>query len=251
MRDLLEEAYQRFASYHPTAPLAICQCTVCMTLAEQRAFLALPLRDIPTGWMSAYVSSVPAADEAAYLAQYRYFLPRLLELLVAGEEVGSLTETALSKMHLAHPLWSAAERNFMRRFAHAFMMEVMHGGIDADNAANYLLMFHWAGVAMTAEFVAMWTAHAHVPAALRHFMALLEYLDVPGDTVDWHRALHLPEYCPDREGFVAILSAWFAAPQTRRAFRDALEATLLAGREDAALTQAWEAWYDWLDYGEK
>lgn len=247
---LIAALYRCFADYRAAYPLTLCQCASCMPPEEQRAFLAIPLRELPAPYLSAYLSSVPGDEESAYLSESKHFLPRICELLLEGAELSSLTETTLGKLNLQSSIWTADERSLLARFSRTFMTHIYrdnpfpHG--LRDHSANYLLMFHWAGLDLTRELADIWTAHAHPPAALRDFMNLLEDMDWESGSIRWEKALYLPEHCPAREDFVAHMQAWFAAPHTRAAFYRALEAALLQGLENEAETMTWESWYDWL-----
>lgn len=251
---LVSDLYICFSGYHATYPLTLCQCASCMPPDEQRDFLAIPLRQLPAPYLYAYLSSVPGDDESAYLSENKHFLPRICELLWQGAELSSLTETTLGKLNLHNSAcWLAHERAILERYAHAFINHIFGdspfpNGLT-DHVANYLLMFHWAGLDLTRELADIWRAHAHTLAALRDFMALLEYTDWETNSIRWEKALYLPEHCPAREKFVAHMQAWFAAPHTRAAFYRSLEEALLQGLENEEETMAWESWYDWLGEG--
>ncbi|MDO5090464.1 MAG: hypothetical protein Q4D61_02860 [Cardiobacteriaceae bacterium] len=248
--NLLRELYTQFAPYRVTYPLNLCQCPSCMTPDEQRAFLAIPLRELPASWLHTYLESVPSGDETAYLHESKHFLPRICELLLQGAELAHLTETTLGKLNLQHPAWLPHERALLETYARTFMSHIYSGNPfphgSRDHTANYLLMFHWAGLNRTAELTHIWTAHAHTLAALRDYIALLEDLDWETGEICWKKTLYLPEHCPNRDTFTAQLQHWINHPDTRTAFHNRLEQALLQGLEDEDETAIWENWYDWL-----
>lgn len=248
---LITELYHCFAGYRTTYPLTLCQCSSCMPPDEQRAFLAIPLRELPASYLHAYLASVPGDNEPAYLNESKHFLPRICELLLQGAELSNLTETTLGKLNLHNrACWPAHERALLERYARTLITHLYtdnpfpHG--LRDHSANYLLMFHWAGLDLTRELADIWTAHAHTPAALRDFMDLLEDIDWQSGDIRWEKALYLPEHCPRPDSFVAHMRTWFALPDTRSAFRNSLEQALLQGMESEEETAIWESWYDWL-----
>lgn len=258
---LLSEAQNLFAPYRAAYPLAICTCASCMPLDEQRRFLATPLDALTPAQLQSYLTSVPLdGQDEKYIRELKHFLPRILTGLCAFEDLSPLSETTLHHLALDRPdLWHTAERNYLHRFACAFIAARCRGDaplpsaasgewrISGDSIANNLLMFHWARLPDLAALTDIWTAHAaHLPA-LRDYIDLLQHMDWTHGDIDWRQALYLPEHCPERATLIRHLRDWFHAPATRRAFRAALEHALLHDLAPADEQPLWESWYDWLD----
>ena len=220
---LIEEAYRLFAPCRAGFPLAICTCECCSPADFQRELLHFPLRDIPEDYLQAYLGSVPLDDEAATARDMKHFLPRILEAIVRGEDIRSLEEMQLDKLRCElSEVWSAAELDFLRRFARAWFVRQLTAAPDYGNPAAALVMFHHAGLDITAELLDIWTQHAdRLPADRRYDPAV----------------------------FNQAFAQWFENPATRTAFHAALETALLAGNVSADEVPLWECCYD--DLGRK
>ncbi|QEY26906.1 hypothetical protein [Neisseria zalophi] len=253
LNEVITAAYYLFSNYHANPPLNICQCNSCIPLDEQHNFLAIPLRELPPEWLQSYLSSVPLNDEYSYIQEVKHFLPRILELLAQKKELGVLTETTLSKLALNHnDCWNPDEQKLIRQFAHAFtsslFTEEAWQTTYRSHIANYLLMFHWAGLRITDELTARWNAYAHTLPALSDFIDIYQHINWEYNRVSWKKLLHLPDYCPQRDEFIAHMDNWFNQKNTRRIFHTALEEALLHNREPSEETALWESVYDWLEY---
>jgi len=76
----VERAYAVFAAEQFRGPLICCTCPSCMTLEQAHELVSTPLRHIPSGLMAEYVGSAHE-DTAESRAQFRHFLPRILDLV--------------------------------------------------------------------------------------------------------------------------------------------------------------------------
>lgn len=260
LSELLREAETLFNIYQVSYPLAICQCNCCMPLEAQREFLRIPVTTLNVDWIRCYLSSVPISDQAIYIREIKYFLPRILYGLCAFEDISSLTETTLSKLYLhRHDCWHKAELLFMQRFAAAFIHARCLGEApfpskehtlnicSEDTISNYILMFHWAGLNNTTQLCDLWSKHAHHINALRHFVALWQTVKWQDNEINWYKTLYLPEFFEERTTFVYQINEWFTSQITCKIFKNSLEIALLDGKEDSDETDLWESCYDWLD----
>jgi hypothetical protein len=246
---LIEEAYRLFAPCRAGFPLAICTCECCSPADFQRELLRFPLRDIPEDYLQAYLGSVPLDDEAATARDMKHFLPRILEAIVRGEDIRSLEEMQLDKLRCDLPeVWSAAELDFLRRFARAWFVRQLTAAPDYGNPAAALVMFHHAGLDITAELLDIWTQHADRLPALPAFVET--WTALPVDSKEWRQDFYLPaDRRYDPAVFNQAFAQWFENPATRTAFHAALETALLAGSVPADEVPLWECCYD--DLGRK
>ena len=213
----------------------------------QHELLSYRLREIPANNLAGYLGSVPLADEAATARDMKHFLPRILQALVNDEDVRSLDEMLLDKLRCDLPeCWLEDEILWLRRFAAAWFANQIAAPRYEGCLSVWLAMFHFAGLDVTDELLALWTKSASETNALREFISL--YLTIPygANEPDWDKACYLPDHRPYREHLVTKLSVWFAAPHARATFRRAFEQALLAGREKPEETLLWEQCYDWL-----
>ncbi|RRD43276.1 hypothetical protein [Buchananella hordeovulneris] len=239
---LLAEAYRVFASPTPPLPLLVCSCDVCFTPDAQAAFVRFALPEIPTGYLLAYLTSVPLEvpgdDDATRrgVVQRAHFLPRVLTGLVRGEELSHLVEVTLEKFDFACPgAYSPAQLAFLRRFATGWAADLCthpHPSSRGYPALPVLLeMWQRAGLDVTAAVCEVWAGHAAAVPAIRNYLAILETTNptTPAPEPQWR-----------------FLEQWVYRPAVRAAFTAGLEAALLAGSEEEDETQQWEAWYTYL-----
>ena len=85
LKQIVEEGYRRFEAYRPGSPLAVCMCNVCMDEQCEAALRTLPLRDITPVLLFEYNNSCHDRCVPQAMDEYRYFLPRYLELIAAGQ----------------------------------------------------------------------------------------------------------------------------------------------------------------------
>ncbi|ESQ77210.1 hypothetical protein [Asticcacaulis sp. AC402] len=131
----LERLYDEFAAPRPRY---IDACPCCKDPEHYRKILSKPLRDIMAGDIDAYVGS--AFYTAGEVADWRYYLPRLLELSVDyGQEDRYFgPETTLGKLPLAGwGKWHKSERAAIIAFVEAWydlvIEEVPADGMKIDD----------------------------------------------------------------------------------------------------------------------
>jgi hypothetical protein len=122
MRTALEEAvdglYAAFADR--TRPKSIDYCTHCVGPGDvERLLAAAPLREIPADTLRFYTVDVLSTADSK--ADFRYFLPRILQLTVTGGFGGFPDlDLVMSKFVLGELRgWPASERRAVTAFLHA------------------------------------------------------------------------------------------------------------------------------------
>ena len=106
MRDALETVYRVFAA---PVPLAIEGCPCCLATRGVDVLLTTPLRALSGMTLWRYVSGVfyTVGSER----DFRYFLPRVLDLAINEPGESNNVEIVLGKLKLAHwQSWSMDER---------------------------------------------------------------------------------------------------------------------------------------------
>ena len=143
--DIIEDAYRVFAYPKPKS-IEVCE-GCCMDAAVEADFFNPPIRELPLSYVqdwyfAAYQPSGIAKETWAYL------LPRILEILAAGQEVSSIgIEVSLSRFQTGNPEhWSAREWDVIDRFQRGFLKQKI--GPDEDYLDDVVCMFALAGWAV-------------------------------------------------------------------------------------------------------
>jgi hypothetical protein len=87
LRQVVEDAYRVFSPYlpHPSTQLTVCYCNCCMTRETEAALRKTPLRSLTTELLSEYTNSAHGWDDDYISREFRYFLPRYMDLMASGE----------------------------------------------------------------------------------------------------------------------------------------------------------------------
>lgn len=202
------------------------------------------LRGIPAE-IQAVADGTPAAAEITRSSKRRNkTFCGVLKIACGGEDIRCLEEMQLDKLCCDLPqVWTSGQLDFMRRFARAWFVRQLTAAPDYGNPAAALVMFHHAGLAITAELPDIWTRHADCLPALPAFVETWAALPVGGK--QWRQAFYLPA------AFNQAFAQWFAQPATRAAFHTALETALLENQAPADEIPLWECCYDWLENSTK
>ena len=217
LRHVLDELYRIFEAPAPRPPLLICDCNSCLTPHEQEELCSYPLREIPAGFLQAYMTSVSdgvchrrtasstpsttaSPPEESYtegdlraIRQRQYYLPRICEGLVRGEEVSILDEVALQKFAFDCPgAYSDAQLAVVTDFARTWFEELCrfpHPYHPRHEALPWVLEMLWtAGLDLTEQLCSIWQA------SVEHVPAVRNYLGVREDLVS--AGVHAPEAAP-------------------------------------------------------
>jgi hypothetical protein len=139
--DLIDEAYRVFAYPRPSST-EVCAC--CMDAKILADFFNPPIRDLPLGYVREWYFG---AYEPSGVAKgtWGYLLPRLLEILAAGEDVSPMgIEVSLNRFETGNPAhWSKAEWGILDRFQRLFLQAYVEQGKDCLDDA--ICMFRLAG----------------------------------------------------------------------------------------------------------
>lgn len=184
LKQVIADAYRLFASYSPGSPLVVCHCPVCMTPETAAALLSTPLREITSATLAEYTNSAHEWDDSIVSRQMRYFLPRYLELIAAGDPPDQIGLSAcLRRIATAHwrQAWPVAEVSVLDRFFDAFAADNLRNTELWDWPVGWRLGFDFSNVltlVVTAggdidRVLARWDREPDPPAVL-HMAALRE-----------------------------------------------------------------------------
>lgn len=138
---IIKDAYRLFAVPRPTST-DVCEC--CTDPEKQRDLFRLPIAELPVDYVSDWYSG--AYDPGGVSKQtWAYLLPRILEILAAGEEVSAIgLEVSLSRFGTGIPdNWSPGQWKVLDRFQRAYLKRAIEDGTEP--ADDVLCMFRLGG----------------------------------------------------------------------------------------------------------
>lgn len=174
LRSIVDRAYEVFARYQPSRPLAVCRCPVCVNDETALKLTETPLRHVSRALLAEYTNSAHGAADH----DLRYFLPRYFELLAQGEEPDNLEGAiALRRMREGSAAsWPTEERAvvkdfFLAHFLDALAMPVADNRWEEDSSERALLLCASAGFSVT-PLIEAWGKRAGDLLAVAHVAAL-------------------------------------------------------------------------------
>ncbi|MDO5051553.1 MAG: hypothetical protein Q4E05_01515 [Pseudoclavibacter sp.] len=241
LEELLRRADGLFARHELRPPLRLC-CEQCLSASDRERLLRTPVRRIPAGLLQDYLNALSGCDPAAG-AELAHFLPRLLQAVVHGEELGFDAYRTLARLDLGAPgRYSPPELELVREFARAWLLRTCtvpgYGRLPCGSPGDFLEALDAAGLDGALGLTGIWAEHAFEPPALRGF---LEYAGASVREAAWGPAPEPSD--PPRPA----LDAWALRTRTLQRFRDGLEYVLLHRLERPGETYFWELDYDALE----
>lgn len=107
MEQLINQMYMVFGKYAKPYDFAACEC--CLSPDEKMSLLAIPLRELTADQLSSYAADV--FFTMGEVPDFKYFLPRVLELSVKDEFLWPEPEVVTRKLLLAQWCdWPAEEQ---------------------------------------------------------------------------------------------------------------------------------------------
>ncbi|MER7891524.1 hypothetical protein ABTX15_17025 [Micromonospora sp. NPDC094482] len=211
---------QLYAAFgrHPR-PTRTAHCPHCVRPDEVAALLGAPLRALTAEQLCRYAGK--AGTTWGDLADLRYFLPRLLELLAAGRLDDPLVpDKLLSTVGEHWRSWPTDEQQAIEAYLDAWWRRTLRDFPAPVEVAEVLAAIGATGVDLR-PYLSTWAGDGGQPAA-RHLAEHLAYWQ-PDDRRPWARAVR----------------AWHASGAPARV----LEAALLAA-DDPAIAEEISAGYD-------
>ena len=141
--EVIEEAYRVF-NYPKPASTEVCQ-HCCMDPEIEADFFNPPIRQLPLEYVRDWYEGAYDPTTGVAKATWAYLLPRLLEILAAGEEVASVgLEVSLKRFDTGNPEnWSAAEWMVLDRFQRMFLQHQID--ITKHHLDDVICMFRLGG----------------------------------------------------------------------------------------------------------
>ncbi len=126
LQQAIAQCYAEFAHYHAPQVNELNVClTCCMPMNVAEEMCHLPLRQISAKHIWEYNSSAKSSPE--YANQYKYFLPRILELLAQGEELALDNGWILGRLRKCPPdSFTVSEQLVINQFCQAYFADFLN-----------------------------------------------------------------------------------------------------------------------------
>jgi hypothetical protein len=207
---------------HPAPPYPLDVCLACCVSPEiEQQLRQWTLRALTAHHLYEYnTSAKPPTQSVAALG---HFLPRMLELIAAGEDIHHSTELFLVRLgNCPADCWRDDERATLDRFASALFEVVLRGDRLIDGTRRWgedplatLLMFDIGGVAIE-PLLERWQRCEHLNATI-WFVETVYRAFLPDE-------VYSNAFASDRPAFQQRLRDWLRDASCRRAFADRLTA---------------------------
>ena len=221
LQAVVDDAYRIFGGYRLDGSLCVCHCNSCMTLDDERRLVTTPLRAIPAELLAQYTESAHSWDDGSVAREFRYFLPRYLELIALNEAPDPLgIDICLRRLGEStwRETWPRPEQVVIERYFDAILvaslqrLELTHwpaGWRLEFDLADVLTMIVTAGGDLD-RVLAAWDAADDPPAAI-HMAALRSGVIHSGDVQYFHSA-----YLEDHKEEARRIGAFLTRPEVVR-----------------------------------
>lgn len=136
------QAYDVFGRYRLSAPLIYCDCPVCMAPEAARELARQPLNKISANLLAEYTNSAHGMDRDGTERQFKYFLPRYLDLIAHCDPPSHLgLETCLTRLEGYRGAWPEMEVGVIDAFFDAFLSASLNQLDLAEWPAGFSLAF--------------------------------------------------------------------------------------------------------------
>ena len=212
----VRRAYDVFGAYTPpTQPLDVCTLC-CMDEELEREMRAVPLRKLKRLHFYEYSTGAKSVDGQP-ADEVKYLLPRLLELLAAGEETHHSIELALDRVgRCPADTFSAEEKAVLDAFMLACFDACLRGEWAAEEIWHeledplaLLVMADYAGLAL-APLLQHWTRHESPQSTIRFVESTYWGF--------WPKHKTTNAFATNRPRLQAVFKDWMLAPATKAAF---------------------------------
>jgi len=215
LKQAVERLYTVFSGY-PAPSYCLDVCLVCcMDEQLEKEMRELPLRQISVKHFHAYNDT--AKSEVQPVDELKYLLPRILELLADGADMGFSPERYLERLgNCEAGAFSAEEYEAMDAFALAFFtgrlsQHQWHSGEwhAGDAVFECLLMFDIGGIDLQ-PLLDYWLKDESTAATLHYVNA--------GFYDFWHGQKITNAFATDRPRFQELMTAWLTESRHRQTF---------------------------------
>jgi hypothetical protein len=218
LNKIILEGYKLFSSYKITGKLDVCPC--CVSEQEQAELIKTPLEKISLETLSVYNNSATA--EVIDINEFKYFLPRILELIAELKFPSHSVEITLSRIsYTSSENWLNAEVAFLRKFMQSFFRKCLtqYPFIDFENLCNVIIMFSKTNFDITWT-LKLWE-EVNGLEALMHFV---ETIDTEIKISRFGKLKIDNGFADDRMNF---LTEWLQDGETIKLFKEKVEIFLV------------------------
>lgn len=204
---IIEKCYDIFRYPRPISPVNACTCPICLDPKLELEMRQLPLRELTRQHFYEYNTSPTGMPENPN--EVKYFLPRMIELLVQGES-----------LHHSEPLYfwrvgacpkdsfSTEEMAIWQQFAQMYLTQLLHEPVhDFPDLFDYILMFYKGHIDIK-PFLHYWQ-HDDSPQAVLQFVHSTYWEYCHNTPIDNPFADNDPEY-------KHIMQTWLNNPQHKQ-----------------------------------
>ncbi len=218
MKEIIQKGYNLFAGYKLNGRLDVCPC--CMSEVEQEQLLSVQVEKLPLALLSVYnTSAMPEEIEAV---EYKYFLPRLLELINEFNFPAHSIEITLSRMAYLRPgEWSIEEAAFLEEYMKSFFKKCLakYPAADFEDMEAVIIMLSKTG------FDISWTIEMWKEA--KGFGALMHFVQTISSGVKVNRQGNFIVDNPFADDSIRFLNEWLNDKVTILNFKSRIEELLV------------------------
>jgi hypothetical protein len=218
LKEIILEGYKLFSGYKITDNLDVCPC--CVSEEEQAALIKTPLEKISLETLMVYNDS--AKSEVIDLNEFKYFLPRLLELVAELKFPSHSVEITLSRIgYISQENWSETEMVFLRRFMESFFKKCLslYPFIDFENLCSVIIMFSRTNFDIT------WTLK--VWEKVNTLESLMHFIETMETGIKISRFWKLKIDNPFADERIEFLNKWLQNKETINQFKEKIEMYLV------------------------
>lgn len=213
---LLDDNYKLFSSYPIDKQLKICTCS--LSKEEIHRLVSSPLREIDSDLLSRFIHS-PSSESDDQYKEMKYFIPRILELIVEEDFPSFLPESLFNKLFCKNTfMGSTKEFEHLKAFFLEYFISYINRYPAKEPIETILIMLRRSDLH---SLLMAWEKSKSVPA-IRHFIDLINGLD------------HSPE-------LKFLLNCWLNSPKVKQHFLELLEKLYFSGSltdEEILLTES-------------
>ncbi|MEO3924369.1 hypothetical protein ABGB07_10985 [Micromonosporaceae bacterium B7E4] len=216
-------------------PTAIDSCPCCFNPDDERKLLApVPLREMTADDLGYYAGVV--LSTVGGLDDYRYFLPRMLEIGCTEGFLWPNLEPLLGRLRQADwTSWPVRERCAVRDLLAALWAQTLADDPEAVNGVDAVLCAVGNVEDDLTPYLADWERQLARPTAAGQLLELLRW-DCRLDGTTWRLG---NAFWAERESQAAQVGAWLSGAGLRRAVSTALGAVVAAADTDVLAESNW------------
>lgn len=214
---IVSRAYGIFSDYTISRPLDVCKC--CLSADEELQLLKLPLNKIDCGLMEYWNQAVKT--DTPDLAEFKYFLPRILELISKYEFPGLSLELSLQSFnYYSRNDWQDEEWLILDKFLTSYFLQSLNAYPlpDATSLGDILAMIDKAGFDVK-SMLQLWES-ANCDEAVFHFCRMAEFY------INFGSEKKINNACASAN-FIKIFSDWLDNDDLLSGFAAKIETLIL------------------------